>query len=103
MKTFEEALKVQTTMSRAEAGEEMPMPVRNALDTAEEVMASERATRYIGGMVMIAIENAPDDLPDELFFDFAMGLAMSAFLAGIRVGIEMEKQELPAGTAKGAS
>ena len=98
MKTFEEAFEVTT---RFKPGEDHSVSIHNSLDVATDIATTERARVYIRGMceLMLAAHDA-DEAPvgvsaDAEFMDFLCSLAMSAMTAGIRIGQEMEREELP--------
>jgi hypothetical protein len=97
MKTFDEALESTVTLKERPRGPDMPLPMRNALDLAKEITGSDSAQRYIAGMVNLSMEQLikkAEPPTAEVFLDFAMALAYSALLVGVRIGQAMEKQEL---------
>lgn len=95
MKTLEEAIETQVKMTTVEALQDAPLNVVNAQQSADEILASPAALGYLEGMVELYLSTAPDPSNEEQFFHFMMGLALSSFAFGVRVGVEMEKQELP--------
>lgn len=85
MKTLEEALPI-LAIPIAEGDAAMPLELVNQTDVARSVMECPDALDYIMFMVQM-FKNRPDDQPG----DICASIAMTAFIAGIRVGQEMEK------------
>lgn len=97
MKSFEEALPV-VYVQKTEDGSPDPVEVQNFLGLVREVTTHEPARTYIGELIEITDQGREEKVrPNgeiEVDDDYLRSLAFSAFVAGIRVGQEMEKQEL---------
>lgn len=96
MKTFEEAFAGAIRVGSGEIGlAEIPLKVRDTIDAAKDLIASEEVVSYCEYLADIGIDELPEELNDEILFQFAMGLVMTAFVSGLRVGQEMNKPEMP--------
>jgi len=97
MKTFEEALKAEISM---QSGEDMSLRVHNAEELTREIAGSKTAVEYLGSLVQLGISEdvnnrSDDDYDAAKYFSFLMSMSMTAFAVGVRVGMQMEKQEIP--------
>lgn len=85
MKTFEEA--IECLRIDPAGGPELKTESLNGI--GQEVLASRLAAAFLDSMITACANKLPADMPP---YNFAMSVCMSAFSAGVRVGIEMEKQ-----------
>ena len=85
MKTFEEALATRRVKSESQAREAASDIASRYVSLVAEIANSRTAMSLVASNV-----EAMEDMPEE---DRALSLAMTMFINGVMIGIEMEKTE----------
>ena len=88
MKTFEEAFRI-LQIPIMEDGEPESLAAENFHNLGETVMESPEVAVYFAEIQQLLLQQYPEATAEQ----FAMSFASTVFVAGIRIGQEMEKAE----------